>query len=427
MKNYNSPEYKRSRAAYTSQCTIEYFVSLLVTDAFLAKLLSAVGISDALVGIISSFITLAFVIQLLSIFLLKLRVSTKKLVISLDTISIFFFMLLYFVPFLSEDKAVRTVLIVASVLLAYAGKYLILSICYKWANSYVEPTKRASFSAVKEIISLFSGMIFTMAVGFVIDRYESLGNLNGAFLFIACSILILNICNFICLSMIKKESVEESEEEKVSFGDVLSNTLKNKSFRNIIVLTVLWDTARYFTVGFIGVFKTNDLLMSVFLIQLVNTLACFARMLISKPFGRYSDKHSYAKGFKLGLWLAAGGFFINIFTARSTWFLIIAYTVLYNCSMAGTNQNSFNISYNYVASKYISHAMAIKNSIGGICGFAASVAGGRILSLIQQNGNMLFGISVYGQQLLSGISFIIVIVAILFTQNVIEKQEITVQ
>lgn len=77
MADFNSQEYKRSRGAYMAQCTVEYFVSLLVTDAFLAKLLTSIGISDALTGIISSFITLAFVIQLLSIFLVRLRVSTK--------------------------------------------------------------------------------------------------------------------------------------------------------------------------------------------------------------------------------------------------------------------------------------------------------------------------------------------------------------
>ena len=89
--NYDSKEYKRSRASYMTQCTVEYFVSLLVTDAFLAKLLTYVGISDSLIGIISSFISMAFVIQLLSVFIVRIKASTKKIVMIFDTISIFFF------------------------------------------------------------------------------------------------------------------------------------------------------------------------------------------------------------------------------------------------------------------------------------------------------------------------------------------------
>ena len=36
-KIFDSKAYKRSRKAYMAQCTIEYFVSILVADAFLAK------------------------------------------------------------------------------------------------------------------------------------------------------------------------------------------------------------------------------------------------------------------------------------------------------------------------------------------------------------------------------------------------------
>ena len=117
MKDFNSIEYKRSRASYMAQCTVEYFVSLLVTDAFLAKLLSSIGISDALVGIISSFITLAFVVQLMSIPLVRLKVSTKKLVITFDTLSIFFFMFMYLIPFLPVNQTQQTVLIMISILM----------------------------------------------------------------------------------------------------------------------------------------------------------------------------------------------------------------------------------------------------------------------------------------------------------------------
>lgn len=68
---YNNYKYKQSRKAYIVQCTAEYFITLLVADAFLANLLTSIGISDALTGIISSFISFAFLFQLLSILLVK--------------------------------------------------------------------------------------------------------------------------------------------------------------------------------------------------------------------------------------------------------------------------------------------------------------------------------------------------------------------
>lgn len=426
MNKFDTAEYKRSRVAYATQCTIEYFITLLITDAFLAKLLTNIGISDVLIGIISSFISLAMVMQLLSMFLMGLKIGTKKLVITLDTICNIFYMLLYLVPFMPFGKTIKTITVIISILVAYTFKYLIYSIHYNWANSNVEPTKRASYSAMKEIISLISGIIFTAVVGYIIDRYEDIGNINGAFLFIAVSVLILNVCNFICIMFIRKENEKEAEE-RASVSEAIKYIAGNRNFKNVILMSILWEFARYFSIGFMGVFKTKDLAYSVFAVQIINMAASFFRMAISVPFGKYSDKNTYAKGMRMAMIIAAAGFFINIFTAKSTRFLIIIFTVLYNGSLAGINQNSFNIAYSYVDKKYVVQAMAIKNSIAGVCGFIASLAGGKVLAIVQNADNSFLGIPMLGQQLLSAISFAVTFITIVFVYKVIEKQEVKVQ
>ena len=156
-------------------------------------------------------------------------------------------------------------------------------------------------------------------------------------------------------------------------------------------------------------------------------LANLCRLLLSKPLGRYSDRTFYASGYRLGLTLAACAFAVNIFCTKQTWWLIVLYTVLYNVSLAGTNQNGFNITYSYVKSEYVVQAMAIEKSISGICGFVAALAGGQILQGVQAAGNTFWGIPMYGQQLLSAISLIIAVVTIVFTKLVVEKQSRIVQ
>lgn len=427
MDKFLTPEYERSRKSYVVQATVEYMVSLLIADVYLAKLLSSIGISDGLIGIISSFITLAFVFQFFSFFLAKSKTNSKKLVMIFDTMSILFFMFIYLIPFLPCSKNIRSIILMLSILIAYLFKYLVQNILFKWANSYVNPKKRASFSANKEMVSLFSGMIFTIFVGYVIDIYESHNNLSGGFLFIASAILILNICNFISLVFIKKETKVEEVNDTEPVFTVLKKLVKNKNFRNVVILTSTWDVARYFTIGFMGIFKSKDLMISVFLVQIINVLANTSRLLLSKPMGSYADNNSYVKGYKLGLWMAAFAFFINMFTTKSTWGLVIVFTILYNASFAGTNHNSFNMVYSYVDLKYITQAMSIKNCVGGLLGFGASVLGGKILNALQANNNMIFEVHIYGQQILSGISFVITIIAIVFATKVVEKQKILIQ
>ncbi len=132
--------------------------------------------------------------------------------------------------------------------------------------------------------------------------------------------------------VMKKDDSHEQTSVRMPLSEILKKTVCNKNFRSIIVVTVLWNMARYFTAGFMGIFKYKDLMMSVLLVQIINIGANLFRMLISKPIGIYSDKHSYAKGFKFGVLLASAGFFINIFTTRSTWFLIVPYTILLTSS-----------------------------------------------------------------------------------------------
>ena len=72
-------------------------------------------------------------------------------------------------------------------------------------------------------------------------------------------------------------------------------------------------------------------------------------------------------------------------------------------------------------------AMAIKQSLVGIAGFIASLVGGWILQCIQQNGNMFLGIPLYGQQVLSALSIVFIVCAILFNKRVIEKQTRMIQ
>ena len=181
--DFSSPEYKRYQRAYVSQCTLEHLLGLLVLDAFLAKLLSYIGLGDALVGIITSFTSVAFLFQLLSIGLVQSKISTKRIVIVADVASQMSFMLIYLVPFLPLPDMAKKLLVMALVMLGQATKTIISSLYFKWANTYVDPDQRATFSARKECISLLAGIVFSAVMGAVIDRFESIGNIRciGAF------------------------------------------------------------------------------------------------------------------------------------------------------------------------------------------------------------------------------------------------------
>ena len=426
IQQYDSPAYKRSRTAYKWECSFEYFVALLVGDAFLANLLTYIGFSDAEAGIVSSLITLAFLFQLVSVFVVRKITNTKVVAILFHSLSQLFFMSLYIIPFMPFAAVIKKPLVVVCILLAYFGNYMVSTVIFRWGNSYVDPKKRASYTAGKEIISLLTGMVVSLGLGYVMDQFTARENLEGGFIFAAVAILVFCISDFTMLMLIKNDKKPKEEKGSgASMKDILKNTLGNRNFLSVVVLMILWDSSRYIVTGFLGTYKNSLYAMSV--IQIINVGSSLARAAFSKPFGRYTEKRTFAKGIELGLIIAAIAMFINMFTTPSMPFFIIIYSVLYNICLAGVSGNITNITYSYVDSRYFAEASAIKNSVAGLFGFGASLVGSKILDAVQANGNMLFGMQVYGQQVLSAISFVLFVITILFTHFVVAKQRVMIQ
>ncbi len=422
---FTSPAYVRSRWAYTLECAFEYFVALMVADAFLANLLSYMGLTDAVIGVISSLVSLAFLFQLAAIFVVQRITNVKKIAVTVHIIGQMFFLLLYLLPFAHIPAPLRTAAVMCCVLMGYFGNYLVVSVIFKWGNSYVDPDTRAGFAGTKEMISLLAGMVVSLSVGWAVDRFVAAGDTAGGFLFIACMMLIFNLGDFICLMLMKNPSSgQERHAAHTPFWQVVRRLMTNKSFVCVVILGALIHASTYMTMGFMGIYKTKDLLISVGMVQLINIGGCLVRFFLTKPIARYADRTSYVRGIRLGMSIALAAFLINIFTAPSTWWLVIVFTLVKNASYAGTGQNMMNIIYSYVDSRYFVEASAIKNSIAGLCGFGASLLGSAILNAVQENGNTILGIPVYGQQLLSAISALILVAAIFFSRLVLEKQPI---
>lgn len=425
---FNTGEFRRSRKAYTLECAFEYFVALMVEDSFLAKLLMQLGFSDAQTGLISSFISLAFLFQLLAVPIAQKIAHTKRFSVAVHAISQLLFTSLYLVPLLPFSAGMRRGVAIVCLLTAYLGNYLVAPMIFRGANGFVHPRKRALFSANKEMLSLVSGVVITLVMGYAMDFFESEDRLGDGFTFIALAMCIFSFCDFLCLLLIKRETLPSAPREKRQpTAQVVKMLFGKSSFREIVLLEMLWKAAQYMSVGFLGTFKLNDLLFTVGQIQLFNLLGCMGRFALSRFFGRYSDKHTFAGGIELALLVAGAAFAANAFTAPATRWLIVANTLLYNISLAGMAGNLQNITLSYVDRQYYVQANSLKNSIGGLFGFGASLVGSGILASVQAAGNQVLGMPIYCQQILGMISVLLVLLAFCLTHFVIRRQQVMLQ
>lgn len=292
METKKQDGYARSRCLYVAEAALEYFISLLVTGAYLAKITSAIGMSDMLTGILTSFVSLGFGFQIIAVFLANKR-PVKRWVTLLHCLNQMAFALIYFIPPVHLSREMKIFLFIAFLLTGHILNNVVNSPKINWFMSLVEDKRRGSFTANKEMVSLIGGMIFSFLTGHVIDRLEAAGNINGAFIVCGVSIFILMLLHSLTLIFSKEKPVEEAET--CSVKQLLKDLLTDKNLFKVILVSVLWSVVNYASTPFYGSYQIKELGFTMTFVSVLSAAYAVVRTIFSKPMGKYADKHSFAK------------------------------------------------------------------------------------------------------------------------------------
>ncbi len=406
-------EYKFSRLMYIIEAALEYFISIAVGTVYLARITTYIGMSDALTGILSSFVSLGCGFQLIAIFLVNKR-PVKRWVTAGHIVSQILFGLLYFIPLMGLSAMWRTVLFVGILLVAQIVHNMINSPKINWFMSLVDDKKRGRFTANKEIISLLGGAAFSYGLGFVMDYFEEQGDMRTAFIVLGIGLLVLMALHT-CTLVFSKEKHEGIKPVKVK--DNLKNLMKNKTLFKLILVSVLWNIASYSTMSFTGTYQAKELAFTASFSSIIIIVGSLIRAAVSRPFGHYADKTSFRRMLSICFIIEAVAFAINIFVAPSNghWLFFIFY-VLYCIGMAGINSSVINFIFDYVEVDQRTSALALQQTCAGFSGFLITLILSPFVALIQANDPVL-----YAQQIMSIISCVVALLLVLYVNTVIRK------
>ncbi len=420
-QQYTTKPYRDARIAYVTYAALGYLIELLTDDAFLAQLLLRLGVSESRIGVISSFISLAFLMQIFSLPLLRMRISFKRSSILFTIGGLALFGVVFLLPLIPVMNTAVRLFGVSLILLAHCSRYFISGVQQRWTNAYVDPYKRGSFSATKESISLVIGIIFSLLTGFAFDRFQNAGKTDTAFTLFGIAIFVISAGCFFCLEKIPAGNFSDSTGRPLK--ETLHCMFGSKPFRRVLILTALWEAGRFFTMGFIGTFKTETLGMTMLTVEIINTVSCVCRLIATPLFGKYTDKYSFVSSIELGLIIALASFLCIVYTTKEMWFLVIGYTVLFQVCQAGVNQNFLNISYAYVDERFLTEALAIRASIGGVCGFLSSSVAALVFEAVAHSG----WAGVAPQQILAVVSSFMMVVTLAYAHFVVKPMPIKKQ
>ena len=412
-------KFKTSRFLYILEAMFEYFISLLVTGAYLAKVTSTIGMSDTLTGILTSFVSLGCGFQVIAIFLANKR-PVKRLVTVLHSINQLFFALIYFVPFFKISQMAKVVLFICFLLFGYIINNVVNSPKINWFMSLVDDHKRGSFTATKEIVSLLGGMVFSFTVGTVIDRYEVIGDVNKSFVFCGIGIFVLMALHTYTLLASKEKPATDTE--KITVRKQLGELLKDKNLFKVILITVLWNVAHYVATPFYGTYQVKELGFSMTFVSVLSALYAICRAIFSGPLGRYADKYTFTKMLNICFVIEVVAFGVNAFTTPSNGKIIFTvYYMLYAVGMAGINSGTLNLIYDYVDKDNRVGALALQNTLAGFAGFFTTLINSPLVSYIQQSGNSFLGLNVYAQQVVSAIACALILLILIYLNIIVKK------
>ena len=416
--NMNDIKIRRSRFYYIIEAALEYFISILVAGSYLATLTTELGISDGLTGVISSFISLGCLFQLLSVFLKRPRV--KGIVIALSVLNQLLFLLLYLIPLAGGGKQVKIAVFMIAIFLAYLIYNSVHPLKINWLMSLCEDKKRGVFTSQKEIVSLLSGMIFSFATGTMIDHYKAKGEIETAFILCGVTIFVLTVLHTLTMLFSVEIPMESHETEKKNPLREMLGTLQDRTVVKVTVLFVIWHLATSSATPFYGTYLIKELGFSLQFVSILSIVYSLVRASVSTFWGKYADRNSFASMVRLCLVIAGGGFLVNVFTVPSNGAVFYTvYYALYAVAMGGINSALTNLVFDYVAPETRSNALAVSQAVSGVVGFLTTLVVSGLVTHIQNGGNTLFGIPVYAQQVVSAIAFVFTMTAVVYVTAVI--------
>ena len=156
--NYNT----RNQLIYIAESALDYFITILITGAFLASILKNIGVPDSVTGIITALTSFGFSAQLVSVLFIKPKNNVKKMIVTMNLLNHLMFAVLYLIPYISLSHKIK----IAAFAVMFLGGHLVVNAAtpfkYTWFLSYVQLKIEAGSMPTEKLYLLLEVYSFRM-------------------------------------------------------------------------------------------------------------------------------------------------------------------------------------------------------------------------------------------------------------------------
>ncbi|MBQ7387063.1 MAG: MFS transporter [Clostridia bacterium] len=409
------PQYKRDRILYIIEATVEYFIAILTSGAYMTKVALNIGMSDTMVALLSSALTFTCAFQLFAMFFNKYKHPKRWLTVTLFIIEAAF-TFIYIIPIVPFPENSRPILLAAAVLIGNIVYNISAVSKSSWMIGYVADDRRGNFSGIMQSVSLISGMAVTYVAGAVIDYFEANNDMRGAFLTIGAVVLacsIIHIILFLSMTEIPNEGFIN-----VSIRSQVKAIVKNKSLMKILPICAFYYISSYIAIPFYSTYTQKELGFSMTFIAVLSAIAAIVRTASNVFMGKLGDKYGFVTLKGVGAVACALALFINIFTVPENGsVLYTTYTVIYSMAAAASGIATTNLIYEYAPLELRTGALAINGTLYGFASFFATLVATPLVDYlqgVQRSGGTFLGMHVYAQQVVFAIGCILMLLTFVY-------------
>jgi len=416
--------YELSRRRFIIEGCIANAIYTLTTGAFLVGYAKYLGANDQFNGIIIALPLLTYIIQMFSPLILERLPSRKKLIIGLCIFYRTVLGLMVIIPFITENKSTRLLLLAVMYFTAYAAFSFLNPAAGSWIISLVPEKMRGRYFGLRDMCILASAAVISIVMGRVLDVYKSSNKEFAGFIFVFLVVLALVVWNGIMLKRIKEPEVVLFNES-LTLKSLLTLPLKHKRFRKVIFLNIIWNLAAQLSLPFFSVYMVTGLKLSYTFIMIIGIIMSFTQALSAKMWGKLSEKVGWEFTTVLSIGMVGICHLTWIFVNNSTYFILIPIIqVMAGIAWAGVNISFFNIQFKHAPQEGRTIYIGFNAALAGLSGFLSALVGATLVGVLS-GIKIDIGITVLDNMLfifgLSGL--LIVCCAVFFSYWFKEKKE----
>jgi len=426
---FRFPEHKRSRAFFTFEGTFATILGVLASGAILAGFLEYIGIPERYNGIILAIPIMTSILQPFGAYLFEGLQRKKPLFLGILAVHRSLLAIMFLVPVFIANPTVRAIALVSIFSISSLLVALPTVAASNWIFHLTSDYNRAKYLAIRERTMIFVSAVFALFSGWVIDHFKSIGDLNTGYIVIFIIAAVSMLGNAFSITQIKEPesmSVVSSPRRKLLASLILP--FKDKGFRPIILIMVLYQISIQLFAPYWGIYQVNALNLPYTYLMALAFFGSVEKTIVVSFWARLSSRTNWVYCTMLALAIMAFSNVLNVFTVPKTAYVMtIIPSIVGQLSWAALNMCFFNIQFENAPKENRMLYVGATAAVSSLFGFAGVLFAGYLMSFAEQQGWVFLDAPFRGQQMQLIISSVMLLFTVWYIYRTFKKRGVPVK